>query len=226
MRFLSIAALVVAILASSFANAGTIVGVIKAVAPKDDASGSAGAYQSRKYKFLDKIDYESLRDFVVSIDAVEQPASPDARPTAVVAQKDGAFDPRVIPVVAGSEVEWPNRDEIYHNVFSMSEVKPFDLGMYKSTDDAKRLVFEKPGQVDVFCAIHSEMHCVVLVLPNPWFSKSDRRGRFEIRDVPPGKYRLKAWHERLPVKFIEIEVPEAGELTLDIEMGLADLPKF
>lgn len=226
-RHFAIASLALLGAAASISEAGTIVGTIKAVAPKDDAPGQSGAYQSRRYKFLDKIDYENLADFVVSIDAVEEPATGDGpRPTASVAQKDGAFEPHILPIVAGSEVAWPNRDEIYHNVFSMSEVKPFDLGMYKSTDDAKRLVFEKSGQIDVFCAIHSEMHCIVLVLPNPWFAKSDRRGRFQIGEVPPGKYRLKAWHERLPAKFIDIEVPETGELTLDIEMGLAELPKF
>lgn len=209
-------------------QAGSIKGTVQASPPEaDESSASDGAYQSRRYKFLDQIDYDSLKDFVISIDEIEKHATEETgRPQASVAQRDGNFDPHITAVVAGTEVEWPNRDEIYHNVFSMSDVKPFDLGMYKSTDDAKSLVFEKTGKIDVFCAIHSQMHCVVLVLPNPWFSKSDRKGRFEIKDVPPGKYRLKAWHERLPSKFIDIEVPAEGALEIDIEMGLADLPKI
>ncbi|MBD5781964.1 hypothetical protein IEN85_20865 [Pelagicoccus sp. NFK12] len=207
--------------------AGTIKGTIQASRPASDESSPGGAYQSRRYKFLEQIDYDSLGDFVVSIDEVEHPATEaSGRPKASVVQRDGSFFPHITPIVAGSEIEWPNRDDIYHNVFSMSDVKPFDLGMYKSSDDAKSLVFEKTGKIDVFCAIHSQMHCVVLVLPNPWFSKSDRKGRFEIPDVPPGKYRLKAWHERLPSKFIDIEVPAEGEIEIDIEMGFADLPKI
>ncbi|MDQ8202842.1 carboxypeptidase regulatory-like domain-containing protein [Pelagicoccus sp. SDUM812003] len=215
-------------LALSCSEGGDIVGSIQATAPNIETSRSNdSAYQSRRYKFLDTIDYESLRDFVVSIESIEE--SDQARQNsklASVSQKDGAFIPHVLPIAAGTEVEWPNRDEIYHNVFSMSEVRPFDLGMYKSEDDPKRLVFDKPGQVDVFCAIHSQMHCIVLVLPNAYFSKSDRRGRFEIKDVPPGSYRLKAWHERLPSKYLDIEVPEQGDLEIDIVMGLLDLPKI
>lgn len=226
-RSFTMTAICGALLLATSLSAGTIKGTVQASPPDNDDESQGGAYQSRRYKFLDQIDYDSLRDFVVSIDQIEQPATEETgRPKASVAQRDGSFFPHITTVVAGSEIEWPNRDEIYHNVFSMSDVKPFDLGMYKSTDDAKSLVFEKTGKIDVFCAIHSQMHCVVLVLPNPWFSKSDRKGRFEIKDVPPGKYRLKAWHERLPSKYIEIEVPAEGDLELDIEMGLADLPKI
>lgn len=208
-------------------TAGSIKGTIQASPPDNDEQSKGGAYQSRRYKFLDQVDYESLQDFVVSIDEIERPATDETgRPKASVAQRDGTFFPHVTAIVAGSEIEWPNRDDIFHNVFSMSDVRPFDLGMYKSSDDAKSLVFEKTGKIDVFCALHSQMHCIVLVLPNPWFSKSDRKGRFEITGVPPGRYRLKAWHERLPSKYIDIEVPDDGYLEIDIEMGLADLPKI
>lgn len=229
MKLLARSSLIAALfLLTPLADAGSIVGSIKASAPSEESTdGSSGAYQSRRYKFLEQIDYDSLNDFVVSIHGIDQPAIDDAaRPRASVAQQDGGFVPSILPIVAGSEVSWPNRDDIYHNVFSMSEVRPFDLGMYKSSDDAKSLVFDKPGQIDVFCAIHSEMHCVVLVLPNPWFSISDRKGRFEIKDVPPGNYTLKAWHQRLPTKYVEIVVPEKGDLKLKLEMGLADLPKI
>ncbi len=214
---------------AAVADAGSIVGTIRAVAPKLDAvtPPDGGAYQSRRYKFLEKLDYSDLRDFVVSIDEVKLPPGPhQARPFAIVAQKDGAFQLRVLPIVVGTEVEWPNMDDIFHNVFSMSEARPFDLGMFKRTDKPKSLVFETEGQIDVFCAIHSGMHCVVLVLPNPWFSLSAPDGSFAIHGVPPGKYTIKAWHERLPAKRIQIEVPENGAAEIAIEMGFADLPKI
>ena len=226
LRPIALASLAI-LLSSASSQAGTIVGSIRASSPGAEETGGQSAYQSRRYKFLEKVDYSDLTDFVISIDGKEISPDPEKpAPTASVEQRDGAFHPRILPIVAGTEVSWPNRDDIYHNVFSMSEARPFDLGMYKSSDDPKRLVFEKPGQIDVFCAIHAQMNCVVLVLPNPWFALSDRRGRFTIENVPAGKHRLKAWHERLPSKYLEIDVPEEGEVEVDIVMGLAELPKF
>lgn len=222
-------ALLAALALASPSDAGSIVGTIRAVSPKLEGAApqEGGAYQSRRYKFLEKLDYSDLRDFVVSIDDVKHPPGPNqARPFAIVAQKDGAFQQRVLPIVVGTEVEWPNMDDIFHNVFSMSDAQPFDLGMYKRTEQAKSLVFEREGQVDVFCAIHSAMHCVVLVLPNPWFSLSGADGSFAIHDIPPGTYTLKAWHERLPAKRLQIVVPESGSVEINIEMGFADLPKI
>ena len=163
---------------------------------------------------------------MVSIDGIEAKLTSGETPRAKVEQKDGMFEPHVVPVLAGTNVEWPNRDDIFHNVFSISEARPFDLGYYKSKDDAKSIVFENPGRVDVFCSIHSRMNCIVLVMPNPWFSSTDKRGRYEIQNIPGGTYRLKAWHERLPPKYIDITVPEEGVLDLNIVMGLADLPKI
>ena len=72
----------------------------------------------------------------------------------------------------------------------------------------KRVVFDKPGQADVFCTIHTKMHCIVLVLTNPWFAATGDKGSFTIRDVPAGTYRLRAWHERLPAQVKEITVPD------------------
>ena len=208
-------------------EAGTIRGTVSAeVKSNDPGGGKNSSYGSRRYKFLEQVDYSGFTDFVVSIPDMEVRSPVGEKPTAKVEQKDGMFVPHVLPVVSGTTVEWPNRDEIFHNVFSISEARPFDLGYYKSKDDAKSILFEKPGRVDVFCSIHSRMNCIVLVMPNPWFSITDNRGRFEIRDIPAGTYRLKAWHERLPPKYVEVTVPETGVVDLDIIMGLADLPKF
>jgi hypothetical protein len=80
--------------------------------------------------------------------------------------------------------------------------------------------------VDVFCSIHTTMSCVVLVLENPFFAVSDEKGRYVIREVPAGTYRLKAWHERLPPQVREITVPEKGEVRVDFVLGLQTLPKY
>lgn len=205
------------------AVAGTIVGEVRAegVTPQG-GGGGGGAYGSRRYKFVERVDYDRLTDFVVYIDQTV-PGAPGApsEPIAVVTQQDAKFEPRVLPVVVGTTVSWPNRDDIYHNVFSLSDAASFDLGMYRGDDETKRYTFDKPGRVDVFCAIHSNMHCIVLVLPSPYFSRSDERGRYEIRNVPAGTYRLRAWHERVPAKVQEIVVPPDGEVRMDFVLGFA-----
>ena len=188
-------------------------------------AGGGGAYASRRYRFLEKIDYAALKDFVVYIEEVEHPvASGTVR--ASVSQINGMFEPHVMPITKGTTIVWPNKDSIFHNVFSMSESTPFDLGYYKDTDDPKEVTFMREGRVDVFCSIHSEMNCIVLVLPNPWFAIADRDGHFTIKDVPPGTYQLRGWQERLPARSIEVVVPSEGTVEVSLPLGLGYLPKM
>lgn len=209
------------LLSAASALAGSIVGEVRAEGlPPVEGGAGGGAYASRRYKFAERVDYERLTDFVVYIDQTV-PGAPGAptEPVAVVTQQDAMFAPRVLPVVVGTTVSWPNRDDIYHNVFSLSDAATFDLGMYRGDDQTKRYTFDQPGRVDVFCAIHANMHCIVLVLPSPYFARSDDRGRYVIRDVPPGTYRLRAWHERVPGQTVEVVVPADGEVTVDFVLG-------
>lgn len=209
------------------ARGGTIVGTVRAQGPQGlPPEQPGGAYDSRRYKFVEKIDYEHLTDFVVYLDlpmADVRPGGPP--PVAVTTQRDANFEPHVLPVAVGTTVRWPNEDDIFHNVFSMSEAKEFDLKLYKK-EHVPEIVFDRAGRVDVFCAIHSKMHCIILVLPNPFFAKADAKGRFAIKDVPAGTYKLRAWHERLPSKLVEVVVPAQGEVRLDLVLGLAELPKY
>jgi hypothetical protein len=108
----------------------------------------------------------------------------------------------------------------------MSQAKSFDLQLYNSDQPSKSVVFDHPGQVDVFCAIHSKMHCIVLVLENPYFCLTDDKDHFVIRNVPAGTYKLHAWHERVPGQTIEVKVPADGEVTVDFALGLGNLPKY
>jgi plastocyanin len=213
------------------ARGGVITGTVKAKGHADAEQGAGGKYDSRKYKFVEKLNYSELRDFVVSI---EGPVSGVTNRTPVtrsvlttkLTQRDAAFKPHILPVAIGTKVEWPNEDDIFHNVFSMSEPKLFDLGLYKGSPPEKAVTFDKAGRIDVFCSIHSQMHCVVLVLENPFFATTDARGRYTLSDVPPGTYKLKAWHERLPPQSLEITVPEQGEVKLDFTLGIKNLPKY
>jgi plastocyanin len=208
-------------------RAGTVLGSVRAEGKAGLQNEAAcGPYESRKYKFVPRLNYAEFRDFVVFLEGpVPGPWPPEARATRRVVQRDAQFIPHVLPIPVGTTVEWPNEDDILHNVFSISETKPFDLDLYKAPV-VKRVTFDKPGRVDVFCSIHTTMSCVVLVLENPFFAVSDEKGRYVIREVPAGTYRLKAWHERLPPQVREITVPEKGEVRVDFVLGLQTLPKY
>jgi len=120
---------------------------------------------------------------------------PDSVPT--MAQKDKMFVPSVLTVPVGSEVEFPNLDQFFHNVFSYSAVKQFDLGRYPQ-GESEAVTFDKPGIVKIFCEIHYSMRAYVHILESPYFATSDERGNFVIKDVMPGTYTLNVWQENLP----------------------------
>ncbi len=220
--------LIAMLLGAMQSNAGMIVGTVRAQGKTGaDQDEGGGNYENRKFKFAERVDYSELHEFVVYIDQplAEKPVPPDG-PVQVVVQKDASFTPHVLPLVVGTTVAWPNHDEIYHNAFSFSEAKPFDLGLYSSKDEPKRITFDKPGRVDVFCSIHKDMHCVILVLENPYYASTDAQGRFKIANVPAGDYKLRAWHERLPSQVKEITVPANGEVHANFTLGITGLPQY
>ena len=210
-------------------QAGAIVGTVRAEGkPEASADALCGKYDSRQFKFVERVNYAEMHDFVVYIVGKLPGQAVPTNQTAVVetrrrvTQKGAMFTPHVLPVTVGTTVEWPNNDDILHNVFSMSEVKNFDLGLYKSP--AKSVLFDTPGRVDVFCSIHSRMNCIVLVLENPYFAAANEKGSYRITNVPPGKYQLRAWHERMPSQTREIVVPDTGDLKMDFLLGIKNLP--
>lgn len=220
---------------AEMAGAGTITGTVRAVGKPGTAGdpNCGDAYkQSRALKFVEVKNYEEEHEFVVFIvgpvggQPVRSNQPVQAVTTRKVSQRGASFSPHILPVLVGTTVEWPNFDDIFHNVFSMSESKPFDLDLYKGNPPEKRVRFDKPGRVDVFCSIHSQMSCVVLVLENPYFALTDAKGRYTIPQVPPGTYKLKAWYERLPAQELEIVVPESGEARADFTLGVKNLPKY
>jgi plastocyanin len=228
MKYLVIALLV--ILSPSPVPAGTITGTVRAQGkPGADADAQCGKYDSRQFKFVERVNYAEMHDFVVYIEGpVGAKPKPPEKPAQVVTsrvlQKGAMFSPHVLPILVGTTVEWPNHDEILHNVFSRSESNPFDLGLYKNPN-VERWTFDKTGRVDVFCSIHTRMSCIVLVLENPYFAASNEKGAYIIADVPAGAYKLKAWHERLPSQTRDITVPDAGQVKADFTLGIFNLPK-
>ena len=120
--------------------------------------------------------------------------APPAR-NPVLNQHHLQFHPQVLPVLVGTTVDFPNRDNLFHNVFSYSQPKEFDLGRYPM-DDSRSVTFSAPGTVRVYCDIHSQMSATILVLQNPFFASPADDGTFQIPDVPAGKYTAVFWYGR------------------------------
>lgn len=112
----------------------------------------------------------------------------------VIFQRNKTFVPRVLAVPVGSTVEFRNQDDLFHNVFSLSQPNAFDLGLYKQ-GNARNQTFSEPGVVQLLCNIHAQMQAWVYVVKSPWYAQADGSGQFTIRGVPPGEYVLHAWHE-------------------------------
>ncbi|MGB1261880.1 MAG: carboxypeptidase regulatory-like domain-containing protein [Cognaticolwellia sp.] len=130
-----------------------------------------------------------------------------------VTHKGRQFAPRVLPIVRGDNVDFFNDDSIYHNVFSLSKVQPFDLGIYPE-NTSKLVRFEKTGLVKLYCNIHPQMTSNILVLNNDYYTTANSDGSFSIKNIPVGRYVLRVWHELAEAKQYPIEV-KAGENVLD-----------
>jgi hypothetical protein len=140
-------------------------------------------------------------------------------------QQDETFRPHVLPVVRGTSVAFPNADDVYHNVFSLSSAMNFDLGRYPK-GSSRSLTFGKSGRVDVFCHIHSDMNAIVLVLDNPYFTSPDAKGHFVIDSVPPGDYVTIGWHQRIkPVQHrVHVVAGESAKMVFTIPLPSPDSP--
>lgn len=132
-------------------------------------------------------------DIVVSLQAPGLKLTPPAKPIEMD-QKGMLFIPHVLPVVAGTTVKFLNSDPVPHNVFS-PEGK-YNLGTWPQ-GETKDYKYDKPGVYTQLCRVHTEMEAYVVVLDTPYFATTDKTGTFEIKNVPPGKYTLVAWSEKL-----------------------------
>ncbi len=151
-----------------------------------------------------------LRPAVVYLETAPSRAFPDVEPMrATMDQRNETFVPHVLAVTVGTTVEFPNSDNIYHNVFSLRGPRPFDLGRY-AAGRSKSVRFDRPGIVRVFCEIHSHMSAFILVFNHRYFSVTSSDGRYQISRVPPGRYTLVAWNEGAIRESRQVVVPEDG----------------
>ncbi|MDQ5979728.1 MAG: Methylamine utilization protein [Verrucomicrobiota bacterium] len=149
---------------------------------------------------------DPLGEAAVSLIPLDQPAppvSPEAK--AEIVQQDQEFSAFLTIVQTGTKVVLPNRDKVQHHVYSLSRPRRFELPLY-NPGQTESIVFELEGQVTIGCNIHDWMIAHVVVVPTPWFAKSDAKGVARLT-APAGRYRLEIWHPRLGK-------PETREITL------------
>jgi hypothetical protein len=138
-------------------------------------------------------------------------------------QVNKEFVPAVLPVVVGTPVSFPNRDNIRHHVYSFSSAKRFELPLYIGTPAAP-VIFDKPGSVVLGCNIHDWMVGHVYVLTTPYFAKTDAEGRARVADVAPGAWEARVWHPRLKIETEKTSTPltvtasEPAQVTFTVDL--------
>jgi plastocyanin len=157
-----------------------------------------------------------LRRAVVYLETAPAAALESREPVrARMDQRNETFLPHVLAIDQGTLVDFPNNDSTYHNVFSLSKTRKFDLGRY-ARGKSKSIKFERSGVVRIFCDIHSHMSAFVLVFSHPYYAKAEVDGRYRIDNVPPGTYTVSAWHEGEVRETKTVTVPsQGGDVDLD-----------
>jgi len=160
---------------------------------------------------------EVRRQAVVSFDAVPPETGPPPPMRGRMRQAHETFVPHLLALTVGSAVDFPNDDMTYHNVFSLSKPKRFDLGRY-AAGQSKAVVFDKPGIVRVFCDIHSHMNAFILVFAHRFFAVTDAEGRYRIDHVPPGTYQVTAWYEGIAQQTQRVTITDGATADLDFHL--------
>jgi plastocyanin len=154
------------------------------------------------------------------------PVMPARQTSYRLVQKNKMFTPHLLVVPTGSQVEFPNRDPFFHNVFSLFNGRRFDLGLYES-GTSRSVRFDREGVSYIFCNIHPEMGAVVLALSTPYYGVSGENGLVVLHNVPPGSYRLNIWSENgqtanptEPLRIVQVstEAVHLGEITLQAKV--------
>lgn len=134
-------------------------------------------------------------------------------------QIERQFQPDFLVIPVGSTVEFPNGDPIFHNIFSLSHAEPFDLGYY-SQGKTRKVTFNRPGVVQVYCHIHSDMYGVIVVAPTTWSAIPDSTGSFSFNNLPPGDYRLMVWQKKAGL--VRKKVSVSKDASVHLRMVLPD----
>jgi plastocyanin len=170
-------------------------------------------------------DGKGVAQAIVFVQAPAEPPTASPPSPATMDQYNKTFVPGVLPVLVGTQVKFPNRDQIRHHVYSFSRAKRFELPLYKG-EEAPPVLFDKSGVVKIGCNIHDWISAIILVLPNSHFAVTDEEGRFAISNVENGRYTLAAWHaqsrEKTEGTLQDVEVADS-DLELAFKLSLAPL---
>src|ERR1700722_17393526 len=159
------------------------------------AGAVSGRVELRDSRYAAVRNHHDYSGVVIALTPAEGAAPLVAGKRAVMLQKDKTFSPHVLAIQAGSLVEFPNADPIFHNAFSSYNGQVFDIGLYPP-GTTRSVRFSRPGVVRVFCNIHASMSALIVVVASPYFATTKHDGTFDIADVPPGQYNLSVFHER------------------------------
>lgn len=203
---------------TSLSGSATVQGKITAIGDDDFAQDMLRSRVMERYAHgaivHTRIEpYKISEKAVVYLESAQVESSydpPDDHPQ--LNQQDMMFRPLVLPIIAGTTVDFPNNDNLFHNVFSYSQPREFDLGRYPR-GQKRSVTFDKPGIINVYCDIHSYMYATILVLKNPFFTAPDEDGNYEIDQIPPGNYRLNFWYGRKQVESKNISLKSGQAIT-------------
>lgn len=186
-----------------------------------EAPGGGGVSGKISFAKDVRLRARELANVIVSVEGVETSneairAAIKARPLPVIDQKDMKFRPHVLAVLVGEEVGFPNSDPLFHNVYSGSKLKAFNLGMYPQ-GESKELAFDEPGIIELLCNVHSEMKAYLVVKEHPYFATVERDGTFRIGNIPPGEYTIQAWHPKAQDALSQVTIESGADAKVDLE---------
>src|SRR5215211_7021629 len=173
--------------------------------------------QAKRYEIVTKAGVLSTQPPLAVVYLEGAFPRPASLPTKEVQQKDLTFIPALLPIEVGTKVQFPNLDDQYHNIFSYSPVKRFDLGRYRPEErPIPSVVFDQSGLVILRCDIHEHMRGLILVLTTPYFVMTDTAGRFRLDKLPAGHYTLKAWIDSRTTREKSIDLKDGQTLHVDL----------
>ena len=212
----------------SGADVRGVITIERKLTPRN-VTPAAGLYQRGSPVALQSDTHENALDYershvVVYLEGEQGKAVPISAELATgeMEQQNRRFAPDLVVIPAGSSVSFPNFDPIFHNVFSLSKAKSFDLGNY-SKGQTRMVTFPKAGIVAVYCHLHPNMTGTIIVTPSRWAARVDALGQYVLADVPPGKYTVVAWHKTGGTFRKTIEVTPGRDSEANFFVPLAEL---
>ena len=188
-----------------------IQALILLVAPISAAAATIeGSVSARRAKYRQNV--------VVYVDALEGQTFTAPKDPVLMDQINFVFTPHVVPVIAGTTVDFQNSDAVLHNVYTPDKVAgKFNLGTW-GKGEKRSFTFEQTGSAVILCNVHPEMEAYVVVVPTPYFATTDKEGAFKIEGVPPGEYTVKVWHEKWKSEPQAVTVSDAAPAALSFTL--------